>query len=365
MWVQEIYDTLFDPNTICVACISHGKDSNAMLRAIKLLGLPLHRIVTTDVWATQDIPAELPEMHAWKAEADARIKELYGIEVEHICAMQKERFPISDERKAEVEGHALSDLSQFVQVERESGSGGCLRLSYEELFYRQNRSGQFVGSIKGFPQLIGSWCKKLKFEEINIPRYILQSREERANAGQNVRLPDTKVRVVPRRTQGELAREDSESAFSSSPTDEGRKYNIVQYLGIAADEPIRIARHIGRKNIVLPLVEIGWEEDLCGLISGYQNLLSPTYETSMRDGCWFCHNQGVEQLRNLRKKHPDLWALLLKWDADSPGSFKPDGHTVHDFDARFALEDQGLITPSDPWKWAYLTDMPIQLKMNF
>ena len=158
---------------------------------------------------------------------------------------------------------------------------------------------------------------------------------------------------------------NTKNDFSDSPMRKGRKINIVQYLGIAADEPLRIKKHIGKPNIVMPLVEIGWDEDLCGLISGYQNLLSPTYETSMRDGCWFCHNQGVEQLRNLRKKHPDLWALLLKWDADSPVTFKPDGHTVHDFDARFALEDQGLITPSDPWKWSYLEDRPIQLKMNF
>ena len=142
MWVQEIYDTLFDPNTTCVACISHGKDSNAMLRAIKLLGLPLHRIVTTDVWATQDIPAELPEMHAWKAEADARIKELYGIEVEHICAMQKE---------------------------------GCLRLGYQDLFYSGYESGQFVGNIHGFPNTKGAWCQKLKYEKVDIPRYILQT----------------------------------------------------------------------------------------------------------------------------------------------------------------------------------------------
>ena len=118
-WVQEIYDTLYDPNTICVACISHGKDSNAMLRAVKLLGLPLHRIVTSDVWATQDIPADLPPMWEWKKEADQTIKELYGIEVEHICAMQKEKYPISDERKKKVEEHASDDLSQFVQVERE------------------------------------------------------------------------------------------------------------------------------------------------------------------------------------------------------------------------------------------------------
>ena len=153
--------------------------------------------------------------------------------------------------------------------------------------------------------------------------------------------------------------------FSDKPLERGAKINIVQYLGIAADEPQRIAKHIGRPDVVLPLVEIGWEEDLCGLISGYQDLLSPSYETASRDGCWFCHNQSVEQLRNLRKNYPDLWQLLLKWDKDSPVTFKPDGHTVHDFAARFALEDEGFITPDDPWKWGYLTDRPIQLKMRF
>ena len=168
-WVQEIYDTLFDPNTICVACISHGKDSNAMLRAIKLLGLPLHRIVTSDVWATQDIPAVLPEMWDWKKEADETIKKLYGIEVEHICAMQKEKFRVSDKRITEVEEHAKDDLSQFVQVERERE-----RESYESMFYHVLEGGKFAGTIKGFPQTIGSWCKKLKYEKVDIRRYILQ-----------------------------------------------------------------------------------------------------------------------------------------------------------------------------------------------
>ena len=30
-----------------------------------------------------------------------------------------------------------------------------------------------------------------------------------------------------------------------------------------------------------------------------------------------------------------------------PGKLKPDGHTVHDYDERFALEDEGLIRPGD------------------
>ncbi len=51
---------------------------------------------------------------------------------------------------------------------------------------------------------------------------------------------------------------------------------------------------------------------------------------------------------------------MLKWDKDSPVSFKPDGHTVHDFDERFALEDQGIVSADEPWKWSYLDE--VQLK---
>ena len=81
------------------------------------------------------------------------------------------------------------------------------------------------------------------------------------------------------------------------------------------------------------------------------DLLSPIYKTATRVGCWFCHNQGIDQLRLLRKNHPDLWALLLKWDIDSPVSFKPDGHTVHDFDKRFEAEEKGLVPADRKFRW--------------
>lgn len=109
---------------------------------------------------------------------------------------------------------------------------------------------------------------------------------------------------------------------------------------------------------ILPLVQIGWDEDLCGLEATYMDMLSPTYSGSCRDGCWFCHNQGVGQLRNLRKTYPDLWAKLMKIDLDSPVTFHADGHTVHDFDARFQIEDEGWVTADEPWKWSYLKYPP-------
>lgn len=132
--------------------------------------------------------------------------------------------------------------------------------------------------------------------------------------------------------------------------------SIVEYLGIAADEPKRFGQLNEKKRA--PLVEFGIEEELCGLYCRYANILSPTYETSFRDGCWFCHNQGVAQLRNLWKNYPDLWALLMKWDLDSPVSFKADGHTVHDFDDRFQMEQQGLVPMDRTFRWSMLKDPP-------
>lgn len=126
------------------------------------------------------------------------------------------------------------------------------------------------------------------------------------------------------------------------------------YLGIAADEPNRFHNLTETKRS--PLVEAGWTEEDCRQWCEENGLLSPIYTTATRGGCWFCHNQSVGQLRLLRKNYPDLWALMLKWDKDSPVTFKADGHTVHDFDRRFALEDQKLIVPSDHFRWAMLDE---------
>ncbi len=45
-----------------IARISYGKDSMKMLEVIFSRGLPLDRITTTDVWATDTISANLPPM---------------------------------------------------------------------------------------------------------------------------------------------------------------------------------------------------------------------------------------------------------------------------------------------------------------
>lgn len=54
----------------------------------------IDRIVHSEVWATDDIPADLPPMVEFKKKADTIIKERWGIEEEHLCAM---RYPKNEE----------------------------------------------------------------------------------------------------------------------------------------------------------------------------------------------------------------------------------------------------------------------------
>lgn len=308
-----------------IARISHGKDSLKMLDVIVSRGLKLDRVTTTDVWATDTIRGEYPDMVKFKERADEYIWQKYRIEVEHLCAMRdgekvtyEKMFYHVPQRKTGNAGEgALSAARDNTRVPDIMGS--LVPASPQE--ERQNpvrkaflhKSGAGArnskSTIYGFPVSInrkGNWCTKLK------------------------------------------------TRFLESPTARGGK-NIVEYLGIAADEPKRFGQLNDRKRA--PLVEFGIEEGLCGLYCQYEGILAPSYETSCRDGCWMCHNQGVGQLRHLRKEYPELWELLLTWDGDSPVNFKSDGRTVHDYDLRFQLEDEHLLIPGDPtFRWSMLDE---------
>lgn len=79
-----------------IASLSYGKDSLAMIHVIRdVLDIPLDRIITADVWATDTIPAELPPMVEFKEKADRIIKERWGIEVEHLCATRSFQMPLN------------------------------------------------------------------------------------------------------------------------------------------------------------------------------------------------------------------------------------------------------------------------------
>ena len=227
------------------------------------------------------------------------------------------------------------------------------KLSYEKQFYTIRFNGKYnTYQIYGFPCMRGQWCtSRLKTDAVdkcrkaNIRENVLSDTQPKNTdkSGKDKRLSGTAECSVVRKAESKV--------FSQSSLAQGAKKNIVQYLGIAADEPERIKRH-SVPGKMLPLVDIGWDEAYCRQWCEENDLLSPIYTTATRGGCWFCHNQGVDQLRLLRKNYPDLWQLLLKWDKDSPTTFKSDGHTVHDFEKRFEAEDKGIVKAGDKkFRW--------------
>lgn len=331
---------MIDDSTQYIARISYGKDSLKMLEVIRSRGLPLDRITTTDVWATDLISANLPPMQNFKDRMDQRIWDMYRIQVEHLCAVNPDG---SKKTYEQMFYHIPKRRSQSGQVERERRAPARLDSGIprpvEHLVPGRTQTecqdtGSRVRSQGSLPIPGTTGARSSKFMGQEYKGWPLSN-------GRVTWCQNLKTRAKP---------------FSRGPATRGRKRNIVEYLGIAADEPGRFGQLNECKRA--PLVEFGIEEDLCGLYCQYSDMLAPTYETGCRDGCWFCHNQGVDQLRNLWRSYPDLWALMMKWDLDSPVTFKADGHTVHDFDRRFRMEVERKIPTDRTFRWAMLDAPP-------
>lgn len=89
---------------------------------------------------------------------------------------------------------------------------------------------------------------------------------------------------------------------------------VIQYIGIAIDEPHRLDR-LGQGKVSL-LAKYGYTERMAKEKAEKYGLLSPCYNYSRRGGCWFCPNCGEKELRNLRNNHGKLWNKLLKLEEE-------------------------------------------------
>ena len=172
-----------------IARISYGKDSLKMLDVIHTRGLPLDRITTTDVWATDTISANLPPMDSFKDRMDQWIWDKYRIEVEHLCA----RNPDGSKRTYEqMFYHIPQRRSQIVQVERERETvpqrnaeripcawSAVVSASPQESIWNKDQSkasqerlesiGVRNSRHNGFPATLSPWCRKLKIDKVKTP----------------------------------------------------------------------------------------------------------------------------------------------------------------------------------------------------
>lgn len=146
-----------------ILSLSYGKDSLACLFAIEQLGWPLDRIIHAEVWATDDIPADLPPMVEFKAKADRIIKERWGIEVEHLCAVRngekltyEKLFYHIPKRKTDKRGgvHWLPIPDWAVVQHQAQSQSHLVSRSQSAVGAKSSKTGL----ILGFPIIRGQWC---------------------------------------------------------------------------------------------------------------------------------------------------------------------------------------------------------------
>lgn len=145
-------------------------------------------------------------------------------------------------------------------------------VTFKEHFYRRKQRGKHIGDIYGFPYPVSPWCNvNLKIYPIN--RYLASIKEP-----------------------------------------------IVQYVGIAYDEPERYER-LNHETHIAPLYDLKITEAEAAEICKKYGLLSPIYESRFRSGCWFCPKQRMNQVKYLYENYPELWNILKEMEKDSHNSF--------------------------------------------
>lgn len=117
---------------------------------------------------------------------------------------------------------------------------------------------------------------------------------------------------------------------------------VIQYVGIAIDEPKRLVKLKGTDKVSL-LEKYGYTEQMAHDLCEKYGLLSPIYSFTSRGGCWFCPNARISGLRNLRTNHPDLWNKLLELE-EVPNTIGYCWNTltktsIHNIDERLGAED--------------------------
>ncbi len=84
---------------------------------------------------------------------------------------------------------------------------------------------------------------------------------------------------------------------------------VIQYVGIAIDEPKRL-KNLEKRGQISLLEKYDYTEQMCFDLCKEYGLLSPIYEHCKRGGCWFCPNNSCKLFAHIKLSYPELWAEL-------------------------------------------------------
>lgn len=85
--------------------------------------------------------------------------------------------------------------------------------------------------------------------------------------------------------------------------------DCIQYVGIAADEPERLKR-LENTNKISLLAKYNYTEQRAFELCQEYDLISPVYQLSNRQGCWFCPNARERECVWLKENKPHYWERL-------------------------------------------------------
>ena len=115
----------------------------------------------------------------------------------------------------------------------------------------------------------------------------------------------------------------------------------VAYVGICADEPVRLSSLYKDANKISLLEKYGYTQGMSREKCEEYGLLSDSYELSRRGGCWFCPNAKDCELALIRREQPRVWQQFLSLEKEPDLAF-PKWNvfrdiTLKEIDERLAL----------------------------
>ena len=142
-----------------------------------------------------------------------------------------------------------------------------------------------------------------------------------------------------------------------------KKYRVIQYVGIAADETYRLERKNNqREDVCYPLVDWGMTEADC-LQYCYDRGFNweGLYNYFSRVSCWCCPLQSLKDLKQLYRHFPEQWEQLKAWDTVTWRKFRAD-YSVRELEVRFDFEDAWEKAGKKPGTREFYSQMKAYIK---
>lgn len=120
---------------------------------------------------------------------------------------------------------------------------------------------------------------------------------------------------------------------------------VVQYVGICADEPKRLESLSKQSDRVSLLEKYGYTEEMARRKCEEYGLLSPCYKFSKRGGCWFCPNAKLKEHQEIKRLYPEIWGEFVALENRTDiahDKFNVFGRTLHEIDEQIKFEESQM-----------------------